>query len=145
MENVLSASLFLDNITASPNNVSLTGYITDTGIYNVSANGTGNLSRTPPDLSMSIPLYMYITVSLANAIVFTVGTVGNVLVIVVIVTVREMRTPTNIFLLNLSLADMLVLLVCQPAALLEFFGKDRWFLGEALCTYTVMILAKSDY
>ena len=80
-----------------------------------------------------IPLYIYISVSLVNAIIFLVGTVGNILVIIVILKVRDMRTPTNVFLLNLSLADVLVLFVCQPAALLEFFGKDRWFLGEFMC------------
>lgn len=82
---------------------------------------------------MYIPLYIYITVSIVNAAIFLAGTFGNILVIVVVLKVREMRTPTNVFLLNLSAADILVLLVCQPAGLLEFFGKDRWFLGEAMC------------
>jgi hypothetical protein len=54
-------------------------------------------------------------------------------VIVVVLKVRNMRTPTNVFLLNLSAADVLVLLVCQPAGLLEIFGKERWFLGNIMC------------
>ncbi|WAR21627.1 TRFR-like protein [Mya arenaria] len=80
-----------------------------------------------------IPLYIYICVPIVNVIIFLVGFVGNILVIMVVIKVRDMRTPTNVFLLNLSLADVLVLVVCQPAALLEFFGKDRWFLGELMC------------
>ncbi|XP_045188440.2 QRFP-like peptide receptor [Mercenaria mercenaria] len=82
---------------------------------------------------MEIPLYIYILASLVNAVIFLVGTIGNIFVIVVVIKVRNMRTPTNVFLLNLSAADVLVLLVCQPAGLLEFFGKDRWFLGELMC------------
>ncbi|XP_060595691.1 orexin/Hypocretin receptor type 1-like [Ruditapes philippinarum] len=50
-----------------------------------------------------------------------------------------MRTPTNVYLLNLSAADVLVLLVCQPAALLEFFGKDRRFLGDEMSTLVPMM------
>ncbi|XP_045190876.2 QRFP-like peptide receptor [Mercenaria mercenaria] len=82
---------------------------------------------------MKIPLYIYIIASLLNAAIFLVGTVGNILVIIVVIRVRNMRTPTNVFLLNLSAADVLVLVVCQPAGLLEFFGKDRWFLGGIMC------------
>ncbi|WAR21628.1 TRFR-like protein [Mya arenaria] len=42
-----------------------------------------------------IPLYMYICVSIVNVIIFLVGIVGNILVIMVVIKVRDMRTPTN--------------------------------------------------
>jgi hypothetical protein len=86
---------------------------------------------------LEIPLYIYIISSLLNATIFIIGTFGNILVIVVVLKVRNMRTPTNVFLLNLSAADVLVLLVCQPAGLLEFFGKERWFLGKIMCKFLV--------
>lgn len=102
--------------------------------------GTTNLSfdkvndtKVVTNEGLYIPLYLYLIVSIANTLIFIVGTIGNIMVIVIVTKVREMRTPTNLFLLNLSAADVLVLLVCQPAALLEFFGKDRWFLGEFMC------------
>ncbi|XP_060570534.1 cholecystokinin receptor type A-like [Ruditapes philippinarum] len=82
---------------------------------------------------MEIPTYIYVIAPLLNAIIFLLGIFGNICVIIVIIRVRNMRTPTNVFLLNLSVADVLVLLVSQPAGLLEFFGKDRWFLGEVMC------------
>ena len=82
---------------------------------------------------LEIPLYIYIISSLFNASIFIIGTFGNILVIIVVIKVRNMRSPTNVFLLNLSAADVLVLLVCQPAGLLEFFGKERWFLGKVIC------------
>lgn len=92
-----------------------------------------------PDFELKIPLYIYIVTLVLNVCIFCVGTFGNILVIIVVVRVREMRTPTNVFLLNLSVSDVLVLLICQPAGLLEFFGKDRWFLGEFMCKYTVVL------
>ena len=97
-----------------------------------------NLEHNTGD--MFIPVYMYIIVSLVNAVIFIVGIFGNILVIIVVLRVREMRTPTNVFLLNLSAADIFVLLVCQPAGLLEFFGKDRWFLGEIMCKKALIFL-----
>ncbi|XP_076461664.1 QRFP-like peptide receptor [Babylonia areolata] len=81
----------------------------------------------------SWPAYQPIYITVLNAVVFCTGTMGNVLVIVVVVLVRDMRTPMNWYLVNLSVADLLVLLVCQPAALTEFFARDRWFLGAGLC------------
>ena len=80
-----------------------------------------------------IPVYLYVLVSLFNVCIFVFGLIGNVLVVLVIVKVRNMRTSTNLFLLSLSVADMMVLLFCQPAALMEFFAKDRWMIGTAMC------------
>lgn len=82
---------------------------------------------------LAIPLYIYILGSIFNSVIFCAGIAGNILVIIVILKVKHLRTPMNMFLLNLSVADILVLLICQPAGLLEFFGKDRWFLGKIMC------------
>jgi hypothetical protein len=43
-----------------------------------------------------------------------------------------LRSSTNLFLLNLSVADLLVLAVCTPTSLLEIATrKDAWILGKA--------------
>ena len=83
----------------------------------------------------NIPMYTFILVLMLNSIIFIIGISGNFLVVLVIARVRIMRTPTNFFLLNLSIADILVLSICQPAALMEFYSKDRWLIGEAMCKY----------
>ncbi|RUS78462.1 hypothetical protein EGW08_013785, partial [Elysia chlorotica] len=81
----------------------------------------------------TLPSYISIYVPLANILIFLVGTIGNSMVIVVVARVRDMRSNINLYLVNLSVADLLVLLVCQPSALLEFYAKERWFLGRELC------------
>ncbi|WAR21614.1 SIFAR-like protein [Mya arenaria] len=103
--------------------------------YDLNQNNTTKGFEIENSVVPYIPLYIYVWVSFINVVIFLVGTVGNILVIMVVIKVRDMRTPLNVFLLNLSLADVLVLVVCQPAALLEFFGKDRWFLGEIMCKF----------
>lgn len=83
-----------------------------------------------------LPIYITVYVTLINIIIFFVGIVGNVLVIVVIARVKDMRTTMNLYLVNLSVADLLVLFVCQPTAMLELYAKERWLLGNVVCTYT---------
>ena len=55
--------------------------------------------------------------------VLAVGVVGNVLVLIVILTSKSMRSSTNLFLLNLSIADLLVLIVCCPNAMIEMYMR----------------------
>ena len=94
-----------------------------------------NLNRSflPEGDHPYIPVYIYVFVSVINGFIFLFGLSGNCLVVVVIMKSRSMRTPINFFLLSLSIADILVLLFCQPAALMEFYAKDRWLIGEVMC------------
>ena len=56
---------------------------------------------------------------------------GNLLVIVVILTSKVLRSSTNLFLLNLSVADLLVLLICTPSVLVEIATRsDAWIMGK---------------
>lgn len=65
-----------------------------------------------------------------------IGILGNVMVLLVIFKLKDMRSSTNIFLMNLSVADILVLLICTPTALVEVHSKpDTWVLGEEMCKY----------
>lgn len=52
-----------------------------------------------------------------NLLVFIFGFVGNALVIGVIVWKPRMRTVTNMFILNLAIADLFVVVFCVPANL----------------------------
>jgi hypothetical protein len=87
--------------------------------------------------SIDIPLYTLFTVTILYVFIFMFGTVGNILVAFVIWRNREMRNSTNVFLMNLSLADLLVLLVTMPTALMELHTREKWHLGEAMCKSTL--------
>ncbi|GFS07574.1 orexin receptor type 2-like, partial [Elysia marginata] len=92
------------------------------------------VTQGPDELSNAplLPVYITIYVTILNIAIFVVGIVGNILVILVVSRVRDMRTSINLYLANLSVADLLVLLVCQPTALIEFYAKERWYLGQTL-------------
>lgn len=83
------------------------------------------------------PLYQGVAVTL-SAVVFTVGFVGNVLVVIVIARTRSMHTTTNCYLLSLAVADCLVLLAATlPAVPETFFRIDEWPFGRALCSILI--------
>ena len=81
------------------------------------------------------PMYLFVCVTVFNILVFIIGIFGNTMVILVVCKVRAMRNPTNYFLFSLSVADLFVLLVCQPTAMMEFYAMDRWYIGEFMCGY----------
>lgn len=55
----------------------------------------------------------------AYTMVFLVGLVGNLLVVSVVCRSPRMRNVTNYFIVNLAVADILVLIFCLPATLLS--------------------------
>ena len=70
-----------------------------------------------------LPAYIAYTSFVLFSLVLAVGVVGNVLVLIVILTSKSMRSSTNLFLLNLSIADLLVLIVCCPNAMIEMYMR----------------------
>lgn len=55
----------------------------------------------------------------AYMLVLVLGLVGNVLVLMVVVRTRIMRSTVFYFLFNLAVADLLVLVCCVPATLIS--------------------------
>lgn len=55
----------------------------------------------------------------AYLLVFVVGLVGNCFVIAVVYRSPRMRTVTNFFIVNLAVADILVIVFCLPATLMS--------------------------
>lgn len=65
-------------------------------------------------------------------IVFVAGLGGNCLVCFAVWRNPRMRSATNIFLVNLAVADFMVILIClPPTAVEDTFGF--WYLGVEMC------------
>ncbi|XP_057379574.1 growth hormone secretagogue receptor type 1-like [Daphnia carinata] len=80
------------------------------------------------------PAYISLLMMLSCGLILVVGLVGNCLVPVVIWNNRDLRNSTNLFLLNLSLADILVLCVSMPTVLIEIYERrDTWIFGKVMC------------
>lgn len=87
-----------------------------------------------------IPYYIKATSMTFCIVIMCLGVIGNVMVPIVILKTKDMRNSTNIFLVNLSIADLMVLLVCTPTVLVEVNSKpETWVLGKELCEYSELI------
>jgi len=60
------------------------------------------------------------------------GLAGNALVCIVVWKNTQMRTVTNLFIVNLSTADLMVVLVCLPPTVVGDI-TETWFVGRAFC------------
>ncbi|XP_046373502.2 cholecystokinin receptor type A-like [Haliotis rufescens] len=77
----------------------------------------------PLEMNIQIPLYV---------ILFLLSVVGNILVIVTLIQNKKMRTITNVYLLNLSISDLLLAVFCMPFTLIPMVLKNFVF-GETMC------------
>lgn len=109
--------------------------ITD-DLSNLSENGSADLDGTPGsvsrvnhtevDISRAIPLGVVLGAFIAFAIA------GNILVIFSVLCNKHLRTPTNYFIINLAIADLLLGTIVLPvSATLEIL--DYWVFGRILC------------
>ena len=68
----------------------------------------------------------------AYAVVFFAGLVGNGLVCFAVWRNHSMRTVTNYFIVNLAVADFLVITICLPPTVVGDV-TETWYLGRAMC------------
>lgn len=66
-------------------------------------------------------------------VVFVLSCVGNSLVVIVIIGVKGMRTPPNLFILNLALCDLITPVVGIPLDLAIEELDHKWPFGKAMC------------
>ena len=86
---------------------------------------------TSTEEASELPEYIAWTSLILCSIILFVGILGNLLVIIVILTSSVLRSSTNLFLLNLSVADILVLAICTSSSLVEIVTRsDKWILGK---------------
>lgn len=76
-------------------------------------------------------IYQWIFIALFF-LVFVFGLIGNILVFHAVWSNFHLRNATNYFLVNLSIADFLVLLICLPPTVVHDIAQT-WFLGQIIC------------
>ncbi|XP_021069355.1 galanin receptor type 2 [Mus pahari] len=73
-----------------------------------------------------------VLVPLFFALIFLVGTVGNALVLAVLLSGGQAVSTTNLFILNLGVADLCFILCCVPFQA-TIYTLDDWVFGSLLC------------
>ena len=98
--------------------------------YKCKMNITGKSNDMGTEMTL-IPEYIAFTSLFLCSVILAVGLLGNLMVIIVIMTSKVVQSSTNMFLLNLSMADMLVLATCTPTTMIEIVTrKSAWYMGK---------------
>jgi len=99
---------------------------------------------TDPVVNSTAPEFIIIW-SLLFIVIGTVGIGGNLLVIISVMFNKKMRTSmTNLLIMNLAVADLLIMVFGVPEIVL-FMRNAGWTLGEAVCKINRFILVSSLY
>lgn len=107
-----------------------------------------NITYTREQILEEIRSYIYPTVWMwvlicFHCIVFVMGLVGNILVCVAVYRNHTMRTVTNYFIVNLAVADFLVILFCLPPSVV-WDVTSTWFFGVAMCKVVLYLQVSSN-
>ncbi|XP_007486140.1 neuromedin-U receptor 1 [Monodelphis domestica] len=87
----------------------------------------------PPQSALFAPICA------AYALIFAVGAAGNALTCLVITRHRALRTATNLYLLSLAAADLLLLLLGMPLELYELRHNYPFPLGAGGCLFRTLL------
>ncbi|CAF0966036.1 unnamed protein product [Adineta ricciae] len=66
------------------------------------------------------------------SLIFIIGLVGNIMTIIIIKYNKHLHTPTNLYLLNLAVSDLMILLCNLPLEMLEIYHRE-WPLSVVFC------------
>ncbi|XP_004837573.2 neuropeptides B/W receptor type 1 [Heterocephalus glaber] len=96
--------------------------------------GCSNVSSPEP---LPLPQALAVAVPVVYAVICAVGLAGNSAVLYVLLRAPRMKSVTNLFILNLAIADELFTLVL-PINIADFLLR-RWPFGELMCKLIVAI------
>ncbi|XP_061485258.1 gastrin/cholecystokinin type B receptor [Rhineura floridana] len=104
-------------------------------------NGTGGGGasrrhpRGPRDLDLTVRVLLY-------SVIYLLSVFGNVLIIVVLVMNKRLRTVTNSFLLSLALSDLMVATFCLPFNLIPNL-MGTFIFGKVICKALTYLMGMS--
>ena len=95
-------------------------------------NGTSNITSRADDLQSPYAIWQAVFIGIMFTIIIVGTLLGNTLVCTAVAIVRKLRSPSNLLIVSLAVADLSVSVLVMPfAALLEVRG--RWDLGQTFC------------
>jgi hypothetical protein len=80
----------------------------------------------------------------ACVIVIVAAVIGNIILIAVVVRSRRMRTPVNIYIANMAVADLTIAIVPTWIHVSnDVINRDGWPIGAFLCKFNVFVQGKN--
>ncbi|KAL3866839.1 hypothetical protein ACJMK2_044100 [Sinanodonta woodiana] len=140
--------LMTDNNQVTEQNMSVSPNYNPNSVTQVMANTSkqfNNENVTEFNLIPPSSHEVLVSISLLFCFIGSVGLLGNCLVVIVVLLDRKMRqSVTNIFIMNLAIADFLIMLFGVPE-IVQFMINRGWLLGTVVCKTNRFILVVSLY
>ncbi|XP_053201947.1 neurotensin receptor type 1-like [Panonychus citri] len=107
-------------------------------VASVAAETCNTLNIFPNSTICKDPSYYAVSYRIIGTIfqgfILIIGVLGNIMVVIVVVKTRSMRTPTNCYLVSLSIADLMVLIAAVPNEIIAYYVLgDQWIWGRVGC------------
>lgn len=107
-------------------------------VINTTRDYTANITNITLSPYYQHSLYVAASYILAYFFIFLLCIVGNVLVCLIVLENRRMRTVTNLFILNLAISDLLVGIFCIPTTLVDNLITGNTAICTALMTEDIL-------
>ncbi|XP_013772475.1 thyrotropin-releasing hormone receptor-like [Limulus polyphemus] len=108
-------------------------------LTNITENSTNETYDELPDPSF-YSMYYRIIGTIFQGFIFMTGALGNIMVVLVVLRTRSMHSPTNCYLVSLSIADLMVLIASVPNEILSYFLLgDEWIWGRVGCALFIFL------
>lgn len=128
-----------ENITA---NLSELGTFCSNATENTDGYG---LNPTPEQQSLAlIQKVVSVVVPLLFGLIVVVGLFGNALVVLVVAVNQQMRSTTNLLIINLAIADLLFIVFCVPFTATDYV-LPFWPFGEIWCKIVQYLIVVTAY
>jgi len=128
-----------ENITA---NLSDLGAFCSNATENTDAYG---LNPTPEQQSLALlQKVVSVVVPLLFGMIVVVGLFGNALVVLVVAVNQQMRSTTNLLIINLAIADLLFIVFCVPFTATDYV-LPFWPFGEIWCKIVQYLIVVTAY
>ncbi|XP_078105774.1 neuropeptide FF receptor 1 like 2 [Sander vitreus] len=118
------------------------GSATTSAVTNTSLDGASNITNMIFYPYYQHSLYVAASYILGYFFIFLLCMVGNILVCLIVLANRRMRTVTNLFILNLAISDLLVGIFCIPTTLVDLLITG-WPFSNTVCKLSGLVQGMS--
>lgn len=92
----------------------------------------GNSTAEADESSENFESVVRIVVPILFSFIAVLGLVGNLSVIIVVVSNLQMRSTTNTLIISLAIADLMFIVICVPFTAVAY-GRTVWPFGTIFC------------
>ncbi|XP_025193230.1 allatostatin-A receptor-like [Melanaphis sacchari] len=103
-----------------------------------------DFNNTDDDEILQVERIVSLAVPILFGIIVVVGLLGNLLVVIVVMANQQMRSTTNLLIINLALADLLFIVFCVPFTAVDYM-LPYWPFGDVWCKMVQYLIVVTAY